>query len=473
MIRLAPSTEALTGAERFGLELLVDLARLVPVDDPAADVVALDVITEGNGAGSLVSLLAKRWLIEPGDGVVRVPRETLRAVTEIAGAAVEQRSGARDRYGRIPPAANPLVAAGLERGAVVSRAGVRLREAAVAAAGRRPVRVLAPWPEGKRWAMAMTHDLDVAALWPAFTALRLVELARKGRLRYALATLGAAAGALAGAPVRRAAESLLDREAERGVRCTWFIICGTPTFATMRAGDVTYRPDAQPASGIIAEAARRGQEIALHGSFVTSERPAEFDGQRARLERLVGRPVAGVRQHFLRVIPGRTHREMERAKLGFDSSCGFPDRNGFRLGVADVLPAWDAEQGRALGIAEAPPCWMDRALSKYRGVEDPRAWVADALALAEECRAADGLWVGVWHPNLVAALGYPGAPEAYDELLRGLLAADPYVATLGELVGWRRARRLARVAAVAPDGRVKLASGGEFSDSLVLEEPAR
>src|SRR5256885_8202858 len=50
-------------------------------------------------------------------------------------------------------------------------------------------------------------------------------------------------------------------------------------------------------------------------------------------------------------------------------------------------------------------CWMDRALSKYRGVEDPERWVAAGLALARACRDVEGLWVGVWHPNLTAPLG--------------------------------------------------------------------
>ena len=40
------------------------------------------------------------------------------------------------------------------------------------AAGRRAVRYLAPWPEGRRWAAAITHDLDIVSGWPLFTTLR-------------------------------------------------------------------------------------------------------------------------------------------------------------------------------------------------------------------------------------------------------------------------------------------------------------
>ena len=64
---------------------------------------------------------------------------------------------------------------------IVSGAGARLREAVVQAAGTRPVRVLAPWPDGHRWCAALTHDVDVVSAWPAFTALRVAELVCKGQ----------------------------------------------------------------------------------------------------------------------------------------------------------------------------------------------------------------------------------------------------------------------------------------------------
>ena len=77
---------------------------------------------------------------------------------------------------------------------------------------------------------------------------------------------------------------------------------------------------------------------------------------------------------------------------------------------------------------------MDRALSKYQHVETPRAWIDDALALAERCRSVEGLWVGIWHPNLAPALGFPDAPEAYARLVGELARGDAHVAPLGELV---------------------------------------
>lgn len=448
-----PTLDRLRPLERFGLDVLVDLTRCPPVDDPAAAAVRLLVDEQNPDVTDIRAAIQNGWHIRRGDGVVHVQRSVLRRIGEIASAAAEQRSSARDRFGRVPSSENELVQQGLSAEPVVAQAAVRLREAIVASAGRRPLALLAPWPEGKRWAVAITHDLDVVDLWPVFTGLRLAELARKGQLRRVAQTLAAALATAGRSPVHRALRVMLDDERARGIVSTWFVLCGTPTFATMRAGDLTYRPEGSRATAILRDLGERGCEINLHGSFATSDDHALFVEQRLRLAGLTGQPVLGVRQHFLRMRPGDTIRGMSAAGFRYDTTFGFPDRNGFRLGVGDVVPGWDGAGERPLPIAEAPVIWMDRALSKYAGVEDPAAWTAEGARLAEACREVEGLWVGVWHPNLTPALGFPGAPAAFASLLDRLLASQPYTAPLGTLVQWRIARRGVRVRGLTADGR--------------------
>src|SRR6185369_13962877 len=135
---------------------------------------------------------------------------------------------------RVPSSENALVAASLEKQAIVSRAAVKLREAAAAAAGRRPFRLVAPWPEGRRWAVALTHDLDLVKLWPLAVAVRLLELARKGKVGMAVRAVLRSARALGRDPVWNGVQSVLEPEAEFLAHSTWFVICETPTFASIR-----------------------------------------------------------------------------------------------------------------------------------------------------------------------------------------------------------------------------------------------
>jgi hypothetical protein len=462
MIRLPAADTQLSSAERYALSVLVDLARLVPVDDPSADVVQLRVTDAPPAAPN-------RFTIE--EGAVTVSRGLLRWVTDVAGAGAEQRSTARDKHDRVPSAENPLVAAGTEREPVVSRASAELRDAVIAAAGQRPMRLVAPWPDGHRWAAAFTHDLDVVAWWPLFALLRIAELGRKGRAGDALRSAGAALAAAGRDPVLAAVRELLCIERNLGVTSTWFVLCGTPTLRSFRSGDLTYVPESPEARGIFAEVLERGHEVGLHGSFDTLESALAFQEQRERLEGITGMSVIGGRQHFLRMRPGSTQRAMATAGFRYDATFGFPDRSGFRLGAADVVPAWDERSGEPLALDEVPLTWMDRTLSKYQGVEDPTAWARDAVETASVARSAEGLWVGLWHPNLAPALGYPGAPAAYHSLAKEILGAGPYVASLGAIVSWRRARRAVRIARVLEGGRVDAyVPDSGTAHQLVLED---
>ena len=393
-----------------------------------------------------------------GDGRVVVPRDVLAIVAGIAGAVEEQGSAERDKFGRVPSRANPLVAQGLEREPVVSQAAVALRDAVARAAGRRPVRLTQPWPDRRRWAVALTHDVDVVEAWPLFTSLRLAELLRKGEYARASAAARAAARALFDNPAARGVADVLEAEGRHAAVATWFFICGTRTAASFARGDVTYKPEGRAARALVRQVLHAGHEVGLHGSFETLDDATLLREQRARLAKICEIDVAGVRQHFLRMRPGETQRAMLDAGFRYDATYGFADRNGFRLGAADVVPAWSAPRGEREGIDLVPLVWMDRALSKYAGIEDPQAWIADALELAEQARAVEGLWSGLWHPNLTPALGYPGAPAAYAALVGTLPEQASYIASLRSIVEWRAARRAVRITRFAEDGRTELAA---------------
>jgi hypothetical protein len=170
--------------------------------------------------------------------------------------------------------------------------------------------------------------------------------------------------------------------------------------------------------------------------------------------------------------PGRTQRLMVEAGFEYDASWGFADRNGFRLGVADVIPAWDAEREVTMPLDLVPLVWMDRALSKYAGVEEAGRWIEDARALARECKAVEGAWVGLWHPNTMEALGFPGAEPAFVSLLQALADDRPYFASAHKLVQWRRFRRSVRAARVSADGRVVLRTVGGQRTVIAIEDEA-
>ncbi|MEP6574650.1 MAG: hypothetical protein ABJD11_18260, partial [Gemmatimonadota bacterium] len=450
---------------------LLDLSRVLLVEDPEAPVVSLGR-SDAPPAATLLAAAETGWGISTIDGQVQLPVWALNWIADLAGAGLEQGAVTVDPFERTPATENPLVASGLTRRPVVQEAARELRAAIGTAAGQRPAYFLPPWPDGHRWAAAISHDVDVIDWWPAFTGLRLVELLSRGKIGLAARVIAAAIASSFGDPVWQGLDAIMRIEAELGIRSTWFILTGTPTFATMTRGDLTYLPEGRRASRLLSTLAASGHEIGLHGSFATMMSREKLSGERERLAKLVDHSVSGVRQHYLRFRPGRTQVEMRAAGFSYDASYGFADRNGFRLGVADIVPAFDASSNRQSGappIDEVPLHWMDRALSKYSGIERPAAWVDDGLELAATCRKLEGLFVALWHPNLVPALGYPDALPQLRRLLESLLADRPWIRPLGEIARWRAARRSVRATGVNGDGSPRLTGSFESFGSLRLE----
>jgi hypothetical protein len=342
MLRLPGAAAPLGASERYALELLADLGRLVPVDDPAADVVKVEVAEGPGEPGSLAAAAARGWDLTVRDGAVAVPRSVLRLLAGVATARSERQSEARDRYGRVPPAANALARGwqGTRRIPRCSRPALRPSCGGRAACVSRDAVARGGAGRGD-------HPPDIASWWPLFTGLRVAELAGKGELGLTLRVLGAAAGAVAGDPVTAGAAALLEDESARGIAATWFVICGTPTMATFAAGDITYLPEARRPSGIVRAALAAGHALGLHGSFATMDSKGEFAAQRRRLEAIAARPAAGVRQHFLRFRPFATHRAMAEAGFSYDTRTALRQRVSPR--VADAVHRRAASAGRGAG----------------------------------------------------------------------------------------------------------------------------
>lgn len=445
-----------TAADRWAFELLVDLACLLPAAE--GERVAVEARLGEGGAVEDFATSPGRVTIDPG---------VLRRVVEVAGAGVEQRTTTWDRHGRVPATVNPLVAGNLERALPVHATAELFARAVRQAAGETPVYRLRPWPGRYRWAVAITHDLDIVSGWLLFAGLRGIELLRKGDVHRALSAAGASLAALGRDPVRRSLERILELERHAGVRSTWFVLSGDPTLTGWRRGDITYALESPAARRLLDRIQADSHEIGLHGSFDTRDDGALMAAERERVGRVTGKPPRGVRQHFLRLDPARTLRHAEAAGFTYDATLGFADRNAFRLGIAEVTQLWSEPEARPLALLEAPLVWMDRTHSKYRDEEDPALWVREALQLAEQVRLVEGLWVGLWHPNVSAPLGFPGALDAFAWLVAQLAERGPWLAPLGEIVDWRAARRALR-GKWRDDGTVELVSDRPGSWEVTL-----
>ena len=155
------------------------------------------------------------------------------------------------------------------------------------------------------------------------------------------------------------------------------------------------------------EAKQCGFSVGLHGSYESLIENSALEPEAAALGAAVGSRSAGNRQHWLRFDSHeKLNQQVERAGFLYDSSCGFPDRVGFRSGASFAFPPYNQQEERAHQFLEIPLAIMDGSLeATAREMRESPQSVADEVL--EESRRWG--WGGIsllWH-NPIEALSVP------------------------------------------------------------------
>jgi hypothetical protein len=408
----------------------------------------------------------------PGDG--RAPDLTVADTAEPA--AVVTRSGERtvvrvgyDLFGE--------VAALLAAGQPPAHAAVPTLERHIAllrhwivAAGL-PLVEIPPVPDGHRFTVCLTHDLDHPSLrlhrldhtMLGFLHRALVGSALDvGRGRRPVGVLGRNLAAVARLPLVHLgwAEdpwARFDRylDIERGLGSTFFAIPTrrdpgrTPDGPAPRRRAAAY--GAADIAGRLRPLVAAGAEVGVHGldAWLDAARGA---AERETVTLAAGAPATGVRMHWLfwdQQAPAR----LEDAGFAYDSTVGYNETVGFRAGTLQAFVPPGARR-----LLELPLHVMDTALfyPGHLGLTPDEAW--DRVApLVDEAERHGGALTVNWHDRSIA-------PERlWDGFYRGLLEElkrrEAWFPTMREAAAWFRRRRAASVAwRRAADGTAEIAA---------------
>jgi peptidoglycan/xylan/chitin deacetylase (PgdA/CDA1 family) len=301
-------------------------------------------------------------------------------------ARLEERGGPRDSHGRFPASASCLdpLDPPLER-------------------LRRRLRVEPPRWGGARFAVALTHDVDVPWRWTRLgvrgAAARLRDHARAGRsgpaLREARALAAVPMHKLRGTDPNWRFDRILRLARARGVDSTFFLLAGHrhPADGAVPGSYDRLRPR------LVETLLAGGGEIGLHGSYTAAEDPRVLAGELDALQELAG-PVGGQRYHYLRVDPHANLAPLAGLGFRYDTSLAFADAPGFRAGIAHPFRPWSVELDRPLELVEVPLAVMDVTLAEERYLGLPAAEAERRLlALVDWAAEHGGGFAVLWHTD--------------------------------------------------------------------------
>ena len=381
---------------------------------------------------------------------VTFPAEWLRAVGFMLQRDEERLDPRRDQWECYSGFTTRFAALGLLDRPLINRYAAQLERRVAAWCGGNGVtlRRLPRWKSGKRFAVALTHDVDDVTLFSLAQAWRLVRRARtptsyaaRGGVAMAVRTLRRGSGA---DPYwnfdRWAAE-----ESRRGFSSTFYVLPPSPSRVheydgLYRMNDpVSFEGRRITVARLLRLLSERGFEIGLHGSYLSHTSAEELTRQRAQVQAAAQTSVRGIRQHFLRFDVRATWAAQERAGFDHDSTLGYNEAIGFRAGIAAPYHAWDGGRGTALPLVELPLTVMDGTLFRTLALDARRA-AARTIEHLERVEEAGGLAVLLWHPNAGDEEHFPGWWESYLLTLDWLAGRDAWVTSAGEIATWWQER---------------------------------
>ena len=285
-----------------------------------------------------------------------------------------------------------------------------------------------PFPHGHRMGLALTHDVDITrAANPLKTwLLKRFSDGKKQAAEQAEADIWAF-------------DRLLPFYRERGWRAT-FNFLARPWEDTHYRYHVTSRRFRR----LINRMQEEGHEIGLHPSRYAFEHPHRYVKEKKRLEKITGRPVKGMRQHYLRALFPALWRTAEQLGLQYDATLAYRRAAGYRAGTGAPFTCFDHRENRILNCLEFPTAFFESSLPEEGKSTDPA--VETIHYFFDTAQTYRGVLTVLWHPsNMYSHALYK---RLWQEITGFAESYCPFIAPLAQQAHWQESRRRIRLSSV-------------------------
>ena len=280
---------------------------------------------------------------------------------------------------------------------------------------------LPPWPDGKAYAVALTHDVDYPEMIRWIEALRYIA---GGNFK-----LSELAGIVSGRNHFWKFQDWIDLENRHGVRSA-FYFCGKKGSLSryfLVAPDPFYDVASPKFREAISKLKKLGFEVGNHASYYAFRSAAAFIAEMETVEKSLGDKILGNRHHYWSLnhdYPAETAEIHDQAGLLYDTSICYERRAGFRYGIASPFRFYNSKSATPAGTLEMPTAVMDNHLFGYRRLsrfETPEREIGELLA---QTRKVGGLFIADYHLRGLNETFFPGWGKTYQYLLEAI-TSDP------------------------------------------------
>ena len=260
------------------------------------------------------------------------------------------------------------------------------------------------WPQGKRWAMCLSHDCDRLLRFRTHGFRR--DVIRRGassaeRVIAAAKSLYLVFRPKGTDPYEASVVAWLQFERSMNVRGVYFIGTWSRYDTPSRSHDLVHSRSDPETIRLVQACREQGAEIGLHSSIDAWRNDSQYVEEVRRFQESYGIAPEGFRGHYWSLNPNNPEQSLERAAreggLKYDSSFGMNVAVGFRRGTCYPFRPFDALTGNYSGLWELPPSVMDGGL--HASAPTNAARVRAFVGLAETVKESQGALVIDWHSD--------------------------------------------------------------------------
>ncbi len=305
------------------------------------------------------------------------------------------------------------------------------------------------WPEGKKFAVCLTHDVDeVRKTYQWIT--RPLRYIRRGDFNALKGQFFSFIEKVKGKEPYWTFEEIIRIENEMGVKSTFFFLNESGKAhlfspSSWKLCGRKYNLRSHAIMEIIQRLYSDGYEIGVHGSFYSYSDLEMLKKEKKELEEILGNKVIGIRQHHLNLEIPKTWRYQEEIGFDYDTSLGFKNDIGFKWGTCFPFHPFDTEKKMKMSLLEIPLIIMDTPL--FLAVQ-PWNECIQTLNSVEKHR---GVLTLLWHHTVFNKLEFPGWVNRYVELIRICQEKNAWIATGREIAKWWKMRS---------ESNIKMFAGG-------------
>lgn len=246
------------------------------------------------------------------------------------------------------------------------------------------------YPDGKKFAVCLTHDIDVIKQTMTNCAVESVKSTIKGNyinsLQYTISGLDKKQHPF------RDFERIMEIEERYSARSSFY-------FLALKPEEKDYNYDLEEIADEIRDISDSGWEVGLHGGHGSYNNIEIMVQEKERLETILGKKIVGYRNHYLRFKTPDTWELLNKAGFKYDTTFGYADCAGFRNGMCHPFKPFNLKNGKEIDIVEIPLVIMDRTLLKdYMRLDFEKAWKL-TKQLIDIVELHRGVITILWHNN--------------------------------------------------------------------------